>query len=109
MPVTTDQLFAFLDNLGIATKTFEHPALHTVAESQELRGQIAGAHTKNLFLKDKKRQLLSRHAGGNGERRSKDYPSRNRRREQSLIWQARSLDGVSGRGTGLGYDSGPDQ
>lgn len=54
MPATTDQLFAFLDDLGIATKTFEHPALHTVAESQELRGQIAGAHTKNLFLKDKK-------------------------------------------------------
>ncbi|MCO5064312.1 MAG: prolyl-tRNA synthetase associated domain-containing protein [Rhizobiaceae bacterium] len=54
MPATPDQLFAFLDDLGIKVKTFEHPALHTVSESQELRGQIAGAHTKNLFLKDKK-------------------------------------------------------
>jgi hypothetical protein len=26
----------------------------TVAESQELRGEIAGAHAKNLFVKDKK-------------------------------------------------------
>jgi Ala-tRNA(Pro) deacylase len=31
-----------------------HPPLYTVAESQALRGEIAGGHTKNLFLKDKK-------------------------------------------------------
>jgi Ala-tRNA(Pro) deacylase len=54
MPATPEQLFTFLTELGISVITFEHPALHTVAESQELRGQIAGAHTKNLFLKDKK-------------------------------------------------------
>ena len=28
--------------------------MRTVAESQALRGEIAGRHTKNLFLKDKK-------------------------------------------------------
>jgi hypothetical protein len=28
--------------------------LFTVADSQALRGEIAGGHTKNLFLKDKK-------------------------------------------------------
>ena len=54
MPATSEQLFAFLARLDIPVTTFEHPALHTVAESQELRGQIEGAHTKNLFLKDKK-------------------------------------------------------
>lgn len=54
MPATPEQLFAFLDQLGIEVQTFEHPALHTVAESQELRGRIDGAHTKNLFLKDRK-------------------------------------------------------
>lgn len=54
MPAKPEQLFAFLAELGIGVTTFEHPALHTVAESQELRGQIEGAHTKNLFLKDKK-------------------------------------------------------
>ena len=54
MPATPDQLFSFLNDLGISVTTFEHPALYTVAESQELRGKIAGGHTKNLFLKDKK-------------------------------------------------------
>ncbi|MGD9913537.1 MAG: prolyl-tRNA synthetase associated domain-containing protein [Rhizobiaceae bacterium] len=54
MPKTQDELFAFLDSHAIRTQTIRHPPLHTVAESKELRGQIAGAHTKNLFLKDKK-------------------------------------------------------
>ncbi|TYR31373.1 prolyl-tRNA synthetase associated domain-containing protein [Mesorhizobium microcysteis] len=54
MPKTPDQLFAFLDGLGIAVKTVTHPPLFTVADSQALRGEIAGGHTKNLFLKDKK-------------------------------------------------------
>ena len=31
-----------------------HPPLFTVADSQKLRGEIAGAHTKNLFLRDRK-------------------------------------------------------
>jgi Ala-tRNA(Pro) deacylase len=54
MPKTPDELFAFLDGLGITVSTISHPPLFTVAESQSLRGEIAGAHTKNLFLKDKK-------------------------------------------------------
>jgi len=40
--------------MGFATTTVEHEAAHTVAESQGLRGTIPGAHTKNLFVKDKK-------------------------------------------------------
>ena len=32
-----------------------HPPLHTVNESQALRGDLPGAHIKNLFLRDKKR------------------------------------------------------
>jgi Ala-tRNA(Pro) deacylase len=54
MPKTSDELFAFLSSLGIEVATRQHPPLHTVAESQALRGEIAGRHTKNLFLKDKK-------------------------------------------------------
>ena len=54
MPKTSQDLFAFLDELGIAVTTVEHPPLFTVADSQALRGEIAGGHTKNLFLKDKK-------------------------------------------------------
>lgn len=54
MPLGKDELLAFLDGLGIETTTVTHPPLFTVAESQSLRGSIAGAHTKNLFVKDKK-------------------------------------------------------
>lgn len=58
MPATPADLFAFLDRLGLAHKTVEHPALFTVEQSQSLRGQIPGGHTKNLFLKDKKGALF---------------------------------------------------
>jgi Ala-tRNA(Pro) deacylase len=58
MSATPDDLFAFLDKLGIATKTVSHAALFTVAQSQALRGSIEGGHTKNLFLKDKKGRLF---------------------------------------------------
>ena len=54
MPATPDELFAYLGGLGIAHKTVRHPPLFTVEESQALRGKIPGAHTKNLFLRDKK-------------------------------------------------------
>ncbi len=48
------ELIAFLDRLGIATRTVEHPPVATVAANKALRGTLPGAHTKNLFLKDKK-------------------------------------------------------
>jgi Ala-tRNA(Pro) deacylase len=54
MPATPDDLFAFLDRLGIAHTTVNHPPLFTVEQSQALRGTIPGGHTKNLFLKDKR-------------------------------------------------------
>ena len=54
MAATQDDLSAFLGDIGIATRTVSHPPLFTVEESQALRGEIAGTHTKNLFLKDKK-------------------------------------------------------
>ncbi len=57
MGATRDELLARLAELGIATTTHEHPPLHTVEESRALRGAIAGAHSKNLFLKDKKGAL----------------------------------------------------
>jgi Ala-tRNA(Pro) deacylase len=54
MPATPDELFAYLDTLGIAHKTVTHPAVFTVEEARDLRGAITGGHTKNLFLRDKK-------------------------------------------------------
>ena len=58
MPATPEDLIAFLAKLGIASETVEHPPLHTVEESRALRGQIAGGHSKNLFVKDKKSRLF---------------------------------------------------
>lgn len=54
MPKSPDELFDFLGKLGIEVTTRKHPPLFTVADSQALRGEIAGGHTKNLFLKDRK-------------------------------------------------------
>ena len=54
MPATPDDLFAYLDRLGIAHATVTHPPLFTVEESRALRGKIPGGHSKNLFLRDKK-------------------------------------------------------
>lgn len=54
MPKSPAELHVYLDGLGISVTTVTHPPLFTVADSQALRGEIAGGHTKNLFLKDKK-------------------------------------------------------
>jgi Ala-tRNA(Pro) deacylase len=54
MPASPENLFTYLDKLGIKHSTVSHPPLFTVEQSQALRGQIPGGHTKNLFLKDKK-------------------------------------------------------
>ncbi|HZZ62485.1 MAG TPA: YbaK/EbsC family protein [Roseiarcus sp.] len=58
MPTTPEQLIAFLHSHGVATTSVEHPPLFTVEDSQALRGDIPGGHTKNLFVKDKKGRLF---------------------------------------------------
>jgi Ala-tRNA(Pro) deacylase len=54
MAASPDELFAYLDQLGITHRTVNHPAVFTVEEARALRGQVPGGHTKNLFLRDKK-------------------------------------------------------
>lgn len=58
MAHTPDELFAYLSELGIVTATTDHAPVFTVEESRHLRGRIAGAHTKNLFLRDNKRSYF---------------------------------------------------
>lgn len=58
MAATPDDLFAKLASLGLSTTTTDHAPVFTVEESQGLRGQIPGAHTKNLFLRDNKRRFF---------------------------------------------------
>jgi Ala-tRNA(Pro) deacylase len=51
--MTAEQrLYSDLAAFGIATTLFEHEAVFTVGESERLYREIAGVHTKNLFLKD---------------------------------------------------------
>ncbi|WP_163270769.1 prolyl-tRNA synthetase associated domain-containing protein [Chelativorans alearense] len=54
MPRSPEELMDYLAGLGIVVTTHRHPPLFTVEESQDLRGEISGGHTKNLLLKDKK-------------------------------------------------------
>lgn len=51
-------LFERFSALGIASRTTLHAAAHTVEDAQALRGDIPGAHAKNLFVKDKKGRLF---------------------------------------------------
>ncbi len=57
-PKTAEDLYRFLDDLGIAHTTKHHPPVFTVSESESLRDEIPGGHTKNLFVKDKKDQFF---------------------------------------------------
>ena len=49
----SDLLLQFTQN-NIEFDIYDHDALYTVEDSIKLRGEIEGAHTKNLFLKNKK-------------------------------------------------------
>jgi Ala-tRNA(Pro) deacylase len=53
-PATPDELLARLEALGIDQTTHRHAAVYTVEQAQALKGDLPGAHTKNLFLRDKK-------------------------------------------------------
>jgi Ala-tRNA(Pro) deacylase len=58
MPKTPDELIDYLRGIGIATINFGHPPLRTVEDARRFRGDIEGAHAKNLFVKDKKSRLF---------------------------------------------------
>lgn len=53
-PMSCADLHARLDMLGVAHETMGHRPVFTVEEARRLRGRIPGAHSKNLFLRDKK-------------------------------------------------------
>jgi Ala-tRNA(Pro) deacylase len=52
------RLFALLDKLGLPWRNTVHRPVFTVAESSVVKTDIPGGHTKNLFMKDKKGQLV---------------------------------------------------
>ena len=55
--LTRPDLIAFFDAHGIDHATTEHEAVFRVGEGEEIKHGIAGAHSKNLFLKDAKGRL----------------------------------------------------
>lgn len=57
-PATEDDLFARFDALGIKHTTIRHRPVFTVEEGADLKAQMPGGHSKNLFLKDKKGALF---------------------------------------------------
>ena len=58
MARTPEDLFKALTELGIESRTFEHPPLFTVEESRSLRGEIPGLHSKNLFVRDRAKRYF---------------------------------------------------
>ena len=57
MSATEQELFEKLEELGIETHTYRHQPVYTVEENKALRGDLPGGHCKNLFLRDKKRNM----------------------------------------------------
>lgn len=56
-PATAQELLAYLDELGVAHRTVDHPPVYTVAEAKQVRAAEPGGHSKSLFLKNKKGDL----------------------------------------------------
>lgn len=56
-PATPEHLFARLEELGIEVRTVRHPPVFTVDEAKAVRGDLAGGHTKNLLLRNKKGRM----------------------------------------------------
>lgn len=56
-PASPADLFAFLDRHGLTYQTHSHPPVYTVEESKALRGDLPGAHCKNLLVRNRKKSL----------------------------------------------------
>jgi Ala-tRNA(Pro) deacylase len=58
MHAREEDLLRCLDALDILHTTYRHDPVFTVEESRHLHADMPGAHSKNLFLKDKKGVFL---------------------------------------------------
>jgi len=55
---TQEELLNVLNQIGIEYTNHEHPAVYTVEEADMHHEGIDGVHSKNLFFKDKKKNLF---------------------------------------------------
>ena len=58
MHLNRNNLLDYLDKNKMTYAEHSHKALFTVEESKSFRGKMDGVHTKNLFLKDKKKNFF---------------------------------------------------
>lgn len=56
MPTSPQTILKIMDDLNITYDLYEHEAIFTVAESEKVDGQIDAHHTRNMFLRTKKKQ-----------------------------------------------------
>ena len=57
-PVTPEGLIELLKELGIGFELHHHRAVFSVGEADEVDAAIPGAHTRNLFVRDKKGNMF---------------------------------------------------
>ncbi len=60
-------LFAHLDAHALAFTNVSHEPTHTVADSRKIKTNMPGGHTKSLFMKDKKNNLVLVSAWANSQ------------------------------------------
>ncbi len=56
LPTSPESLFKLLESLKIDFNIFKHRPFFTVNEAKKYRKNMRGFHTKNLFLRDKKKK-----------------------------------------------------
>ena len=56
--LSSKEFIKVLEGQGYDFTLHEHEALFTVEDSNKLRGEIKGSHSKNLFLKNKKNKFF---------------------------------------------------
>jgi len=58
LAATPDEVLAAIEAAGMTHETQTHEALYTVEQAKQVRYDKAGAHTKNLFLRNKKGRMV---------------------------------------------------
>ena len=58
LPYTSEKLIDALNELDVAYQMHEHEPIFTVAEGEHLKKAIPGTHCRNMFLRDKKKNMF---------------------------------------------------
>lgn len=74
LPTTPEALLEKLDSLGIAYRHYQHEPIFTVAEGEHLKADMPGAHCRNLYMRDNKKNNILIVADNNTELDLKKLP-----------------------------------